>query len=173
MFGLRATMDTSRRILYVGRSYLDMVNVVKSYPKEDTDQRCTDYYWRRGGNASNSATVIIILGLQAEYLGVFADDYEARFLRSDFEKQGVNIDHCVTSDVGRSPVTSIISSEATGSRTMVNTERDLPELTFEAFDNVDLSSNIYKWIHFEVSKHGFQWSNRTQVNWKKNNPTIS
>ncbi|XP_067665653.1 ketohexokinase-like [Haliotis asinina] len=149
MLGLRVAMDTSKRILCVGRSYIDMVNVVKSYPEEDTDQRCTDYYWQRGGNASNSATVITILGLQAEYLGVLADDNEARWLRSDFERQGVNIEHCVTSAVGGSPVTSTVSSEATGSRTITHTERNLPELTFEAFDKVDLSSNKYQWIHFE------------------------
>lgn len=37
--GFTAIMDTSRRILCVGFTCIDMVNVVKSYPEEDTDQR--------------------------------------------------------------------------------------------------------------------------------------
>ncbi|XP_048237156.1 ketohexokinase-like [Haliotis rufescens] len=129
-------MDTSR------------VTQKKTRIKGEYYDRCTDYYWQRGGNASNSSTIISILGLPAEYLGVLADDNEGRWLRSDFERQGVNTDHCVTSDVGNCPVTSTITSEETGTRTIVFTERGLPELTFETFDKVDLSSD-YKWIHFE------------------------
>ena len=51
----------SRGILCVGLTCVDLINVVASYPKEDSDNRCLRQRWSRGGNASNNATVLAIL----------------------------------------------------------------------------------------------------------------
>ena len=49
-------------ILCVGLTCVDLVSVVTSYPAEDSDNRCLRQYWSRGGNASNNATVLALLG---------------------------------------------------------------------------------------------------------------
>jgi len=53
---------SSRRILCVGLTCVDIISVVNSYPAEDSDNRCLRQTWSRGGNASNNASVLAILG---------------------------------------------------------------------------------------------------------------
>ena len=55
-----------KRVLCVGLVCLDEINVVSSYPIEDTDQRSVDRYTARGGNASNSSTVLASIGEAVE-----------------------------------------------------------------------------------------------------------
>ena len=85
-----------KRILSVGLVCLDVVNVVRSYPVEDTDQRTLDQYSSRGGNASNSASVLAQLGEEVEYFGTLAEGaLETELIRKDFHKFGIATDHCV------------------------------------------------------------------------------
>ncbi|XP_053173064.1 ketohexokinase isoform X6 [Scomber japonicus] len=58
-----------RRILCVGLVCLDIINVVDKYPEEDTDSRCVSQRWQRGGNASNSCTVLSLLGAPCAFMG--------------------------------------------------------------------------------------------------------
>ena len=51
-------------VLCVGLVCLDDVIVVNSFPKEDTDQRSVDQYKSRGGNASNTCTVLAEIGVK-------------------------------------------------------------------------------------------------------------
>ncbi|XP_050989946.1 ketohexokinase isoform X6 [Labeo rohita] len=47
-----------KKILCIGLVCLDIINVVDKYPEEDTDTRCLSQRWQRGGNASNTCTVL-------------------------------------------------------------------------------------------------------------------
>ncbi|XP_076581897.1 ketohexokinase-like isoform X6 [Chaetodon auriga] len=58
-----------KKILCVGLVCLDIINVVDKYPEEDTDTRCLSQRWQRGGNASNSCTVLSLLGAPSAFMG--------------------------------------------------------------------------------------------------------
>ncbi|XP_052266010.1 ketohexokinase-like isoform X4 [Dreissena polymorpha] len=137
------------RVLCVGLCVLDIVNVCESYPEEDSKQRSVDYYWQRGGNASNSASVLAMLGADVEFLGTLEQGQEYGFLRSDFLECGVHIDNCPVHVEGqyRCPVSTTIINRQNGSRTIIAALNNISELQIDDFMKVDLKR--YKWIHFE------------------------
>ncbi|XP_078258947.1 ketohexokinase isoform X7 [Rhinoraja longicauda] len=61
-----------KQILCVGLVTLDIINVIDTYPVEDTDTRCISQRWQRGGNASNSSTVLALLGASCGFMGSLA-----------------------------------------------------------------------------------------------------
>ncbi|XP_069371294.1 ketohexokinase isoform X5 [Paralichthys olivaceus] len=61
--------NQKKKILCVGLVCLDIINVVEKYPEEDTDSRCLSQRWQRGGNASNSCTVLSSLGASCSFMG--------------------------------------------------------------------------------------------------------
>ncbi|XP_066532080.1 ketohexokinase isoform X3 [Hoplias malabaricus] len=63
---------TDKKILCIGLVCLDIINVVEKYPEEDTDSRCLSQRWQRGGNASNSCTVLSLLGAPCAFMGSLA-----------------------------------------------------------------------------------------------------
>ncbi|XP_076011899.1 ketohexokinase isoform X3 [Genypterus blacodes] len=65
-------MENKKKILCVGLVCLDIINVVDKYPEEDTDSRCLSQRWQRGGNASNSCTVLSLLGAPCAFMGSLA-----------------------------------------------------------------------------------------------------
>ncbi|XP_058988347.1 ketohexokinase isoform X9 [Mustela lutreola] len=79
-----------KQILCVGLVVLDVINVVDKYPEEDTDSRCLSQRWQRGGNASNSCTVLSLLGAPCAFMGSLAPGHVAENLpdvsATDFEK---------------------------------------------------------------------------------------
>ncbi|XP_017196364.1 ketohexokinase isoform X5 [Oryctolagus cuniculus] len=83
-----------KQILCVGLVVLDVINVVDKYPEEDTDSRCLSQRWQRGGNASNSCTVLSLLGAPCAFMGSLAADHVAENLpdvsAKDFEKVDLN-----------------------------------------------------------------------------------
>ncbi|XP_028928286.1 ketohexokinase isoform X6 [Ornithorhynchus anatinus] len=79
-----------KQILCVGLAVLDVINVVEKYPEEDSDSRCLSQRWQRGGNASNSCTVLSLLGAPCAFMGSLAPGHIAENLPDvtarDFEK---------------------------------------------------------------------------------------
>ncbi|XP_066851386.1 ketohexokinase isoform X6 [Anser cygnoides] len=69
-----------KRILCVGLVCLDIISVVEAYPAEDTDTRCLSQRWQRGGNASNSCTVLALLGAPCAFMGSLAPGHAAENL---------------------------------------------------------------------------------------------
>ncbi|XP_072237437.1 ketohexokinase isoform X7 [Leuresthes tenuis] len=65
-------MDEQKKVLCVGLVCLDIINVVDKYPEEDSDSRCLSQRWQRGGNASNSCTVLSLLGAPCAFMGSLA-----------------------------------------------------------------------------------------------------
>ncbi|XP_052073739.1 ketohexokinase-like [Mytilus californianus] len=138
----------SKRILVVGLACADIISVVQDYPEEDSDQRVLDYYWQRGGNAANTSCVLSLLGARSEFLGTFATDREAEFLKEVFQKFNVITENCVTCTDGvKTPTSIVITNSKNGSRTILHHGKNWPEIKPEHFKNLDLTQ--YKWIHFE------------------------
>ncbi|XP_063767051.1 ketohexokinase isoform X3 [Eleginops maclovinus] len=136
-----------KKILCVGLVCLDIINVVEKYPEEDTDSRCVSQRWQRGGNASNSCTVLSLLGAPCAFMGSLSSGYVADFILEDFQK--FHIDVSLVSDHAQCelPASVVISNVSSGSRTILHMNRNLPDVTAEDFSKVDLHQ--FKWIHWE------------------------
>ncbi|XP_053523035.1 ketohexokinase isoform X3 [Artibeus jamaicensis] len=136
-----------KQILCVGLVVLDIINVVDKYPEEDTDTRCLSQRWQRGGNASNSCTVLSLLGAPCAFMGSLAPGHVADFVLDDFRRYSVDLRHAVIQTTGSVPISTVIVNEASGSRTILHAYRNLPDVSALDFEKVDLTR--FKWIHIE------------------------
>ncbi|XP_064188076.1 ketohexokinase isoform X3 [Anguilla rostrata] len=136
-----------KKILCIGLVCLDIINVVDKYPEEDTDSRCLSQRWQRGGNASNSCTVLSILGAPCAFMGSLAPGPVADFITADFVRRGVDISGVAWQKEGETPCACCVVCPISGTRTVVLFDTNLPDVSAEDFSRVDLSQ--YKWIHWE------------------------
>ncbi|XP_026142237.1 ketohexokinase-like isoform X1 [Carassius auratus] len=136
-----------KKILSIGLVCLDIINVVDKYPEEDTDTRCLSQRWQRGGNASNTCTVLSLLGAPCAFMGSLAPGPVADFILNDFQMYKIDISLLLEHAECSFPASVVISSVTTGSRTILHMNRNLPDVSVEDFSKVDLSQ--YKWIHWE------------------------
>lgn len=134
-------------ILCVGCTVIDFVTLNRSYPKEDTDGRCLDGNWQRGGNASNVCTVLRKLGSHVAFFGMLSKSPAFRVLPEDLHRCGIDISHCCQTDKDP-PFSSVIIAQDTGTRTIVHCNKNFPYITWEDFIKIDLS--LYGWVHFEA-----------------------
>ncbi|KAG7226646.1 hypothetical protein INR49_001816 [Caranx melampygus] len=113
-------MEQQKKILCVGLVCLDIINVVDKYPEEDTDSRCLSQRWQRGGNASNSCTVLSLLGAPCAFMGSLSAGPVANFILEDFQK--FHIDVSLVSEHAQCvlPASVVISNSSTGSRTILH-----------------------------------------------------
>ncbi|XP_035177401.1 ketohexokinase [Oxyura jamaicensis] len=137
-----------KRILCVGLVCLDIISVVEAYPAEDTDTRCLSQRWQRGGNASNSCTVLALLGAPCAFMGSLAPGHAADFIVADFQRRGVDVTHVAWQPRGDVPCACCVVNAASGSRTIVLYDTNLPDVTARDFAHVDLDR--YRWIHWEA-----------------------
>ncbi|NXC22336.1 KHK Ketohexokinase, partial [Corythaeola cristata] len=138
-----------KRILCQGLVCLDIISVVEAYPAEDSEIRCVSQRWQRGGNASNSCTVLSLLGAPCAFMGSLVPGHAADFIVADFQRRGVDVTHVAWQPSGNVPCACCVVSAASGSRTIVLYDTNTPDVTARDFERVDLSQ--YKWIHWEVS----------------------
>lgn len=134
------------RILGVGIATLDLINEVEHYPPEDAEVRAIAQRRARGGNVTNSLSVLAQFGHRCHWTGTLADDAAGTLILEDLCRQGVDASLAVPIAETTTPTSFISLSRATGSRTIVH-YRDLPELEADAFAAVPLDG--FDWVHFE------------------------
>lgn len=81
----------------------------------------------------------------------------------DFKTFNICIDNCVYYEICDAPTSVVIINQSNGSRTIIHSNKNLPELTLDDFKKLDLSQ--YSWIHFEASALTFCASNVTSSVW--------
>lgn len=133
-------------VLAVGIATVDIINVVTTYPSEDDEVRANNQSILRGGNASNTLVVLSQLGHRCSWAGTIADDPHANIILQDLSTYHIDISQSVEISHSLSPLSCITLSEDSGKRSIIH-YRELPELSFEDFSHIDLTS--YDWIHFE------------------------
>lgn len=140
-------MSQVKPILCVGNTVIDFVTITESYPKEDTDRRCLDGFWQRGGNASNVCTVLRALGSKVDFFGMLSKSVAFRALLEDLRQREIGTKHCPETEKDP-PFSSIILAQDSGTRTIIHCNKNYPEPTFEDFSHIDLTQ--YGWVHFEA-----------------------
>ncbi|XP_069350814.1 ketohexokinase isoform X2 [Eulemur rufifrons] len=136
-----------KQILCVGLVVLDVISLVDKYPKEDMEIRCISQRWQRGGNASNSCTVLSLLGAPCAFMGSLAPGHVADFLVADFRRRGVDVSQVAWQSKGDTPSSCCIVNNSNGNRTIVLYDTNLPDVSAKDFEKVDLTR--FKWIHIE------------------------
>ena len=134
------------RILGVGIATLDIINEVDHYPVEDEEMRAAAQHVRRGGNCTNTLTILAQLDHACDWAGVLAEEPDAGRIRSELAHYRIGTQHCLIETEGKVPTSYITLNRQSGSRTIVH-YRDLPELPYAVFEAIDLTD--YDWIHFE------------------------
>ncbi|CAL8110063.1 unnamed protein product [Orchesella dallaii] len=134
-------------ICTVGLICVDIVSFMPEYPTEDSDHRCAEQTWERGGNASNSATVLACMGVPVECLGTLADDKLLKFLQDEMDSFGIKHDNCPIIPCGNGPMSVVVCAKDTGSRTIIHAKGNLPEITLSDIKKLNLKN--YTWMHFE------------------------
>ncbi|XP_045579282.1 ketohexokinase isoform X4 [Salmo salar] len=120
---------------------------VRNHFKCQLQMGCLSQRWQRGGNASNSCTVLSLLGAPCAFMGSLAPGHVADFIVGDFSRRGVDISSVAWQREGETPCACCVVCPPSGSRTVVLSDTNLPDVSATDFSKVDLSQ--YKWIHWE------------------------
>lgn len=134
------------KILAIGIATLDIINTVGSFPVEDDEVRALSQQQSRGGNATNTLSILSQLGHDCAWAGVLIDEPDSQVIKHDLTKHQIDSSNCVVLDQGKMPTSYITLNQQTGSRTIVH-HRDCPEFSFTEFKKINLQQ--YDWIHFE------------------------
>ncbi|XP_067890147.1 ketohexokinase isoform X1 [Heterodontus francisci] len=110
-----------KQILCVGLVCLDIINVVEKFPIEDTDTRCLSQRWQRGGNASNSCTVLSLLGAPCGFMGSLAPGRVSDFIYDDLRRYGIDVTNVIVHAESSFPASIVISNINSGLRTILHT----------------------------------------------------
>lgn len=133
-------------VLGIGNATLDIIHLVDRYPRENEEVRCRSRLLQRGGNAANTLVVLSQLGIACSWAGVLVDNADGHFIGRDMQEHGVDISPCRLLTDGSVPVSSVLLSVETGSRTITH-YRNLPEYGYADFAALDLQP--FDWLHFE------------------------
>ncbi len=133
-------------ILAIGIATLDIINLVDDYPAEDSEVRALSQYQTRGGNATNTLTVLNQFDHACHWGGVLIDEPDTLAIVDDLAQSQINTDACVRLNDGKMPTSYITVNQQTGSRSIVH-HRDCPEFDFADFKTIDLTR--FDWVHFE------------------------
>ncbi len=134
------------QILGVGVATLDIIDSLAEYPREDSEQRALARWSRVGGNAANTLTVLSQYGHRCSWAGTLAGDAAATTIVDWLHAHAIDMRWARRYSDGVSPVSHILHSRRTASRTIVH-YRDLPEYEIDAFARIDLGP--FDWLHFE------------------------
>ncbi len=134
------------KILGIGIATLDIINTVDDYPVEDSEVRALSQEQRRGGNATNTLTILAQQGHQCSWAGILASEPNTQYIIDDLEGNGINYQYCRDATGGGMPTSYITLNRRNGSRTIIH-YRDLPEFGFQDFRAIDLAP--FDWVHFE------------------------
>ena len=137
-------------IVGIGIATLDIINSTDGYPKEDEEVRALCQTTRRGGNVTNTLTVLSQLGHQCEWAGTSADDPDSVTIQRELHRYGINTQRCAVIPGGHAPTSYITLNQNNGSRTIVH-YRNLPEYGFEHFTGTlsDTPLGDVQWLHVE------------------------
>jgi len=133
-------------ILAIGIATLDIINVVETYPEEDSEIRALSQQQSRGGNATNTLTVLSQLGHHCSWGGILIDEPDSQTIKQDLARSNIDTSACKILTSGKMPTSYITLNQSTGSRSIIH-HRDCPEFSFDDFVKINLDK--FDWVHFE------------------------
>lgn len=121
-------MSEKAKIVGIGACVFDTLYNIPTYPKEDTKMRAASSKCAGGGPVATGLVAASKLGESVAYIGVLSDDNGGSYLKSDFEKYGVDTRFTDIKSGYRSFASVLLLCEDTAARTCVFDKGDLPPL---------------------------------------------
>ena len=106
-------------VLCVGHAAWDVTARVPAFPAEDDKAEATALSECGGGPAANAAVLLARWGVRVAFAGVVGDDGYGRRVEREFRDAGVDVSGLELRPGHPTPVSLILVSERTGSRTVV------------------------------------------------------
>jgi sugar/nucleoside kinase (ribokinase family) len=121
-------MKQACEVLVVGRSCIDHIAVVETFPRENTKAAITHRLVEGGGQGGTAAACIARLGGRVCYVGRLGDDGPGRICLQRLAAFGVDTRRVQILPGGRTPEAFIFVTAATGDRTIFYEPNRLPRL---------------------------------------------
>jgi len=118
-------------VLVIGRSCLDYIAVVESFPEENKKVPLVFRMIEAGGQGGTSSCCIAKLDGRVTYVGKLGNDDEGRFCLKRFKDFDVNTEHIDVVKKGRTAVAYILVTRSNGNRTIVYEPSSLPKIEMD------------------------------------------
>lgn len=121
------------QLVCLGRSTVDLLNLVDHFPCGDDLIRVIDSSIQGGGPVATAAAAASCLGLRSAILDCLGDDWRAEIIRKEFEKQGVCTDFLQTEPGCYSSQSVVLVESRSGKRAIINSRGNThpPAITSE------------------------------------------
>jgi len=114
------------QLICLGRSTVDLLNLVDHFPCDDDLIRVLDSSIQGGGPVATAAAAASRLGLRCAILDCIGDDWRAVIIRTEFEKQGVCVEYLQQAPECESTQSVILVEAPTGKRAIINARGKTP-----------------------------------------------
>ncbi|XP_068135884.1 ketohexokinase isoform X2 [Hyperolius riggenbachi] len=151
---------SEKRILCIGLVCLDIISVVDKYPEEDSDTSFVLDSLASYGidvrhivshpESSFPASIVISNICNGSRTILHMNSY----ITSDFRKRNIDASNVSWQSWGDTPCACCLVNTTNGSRTVTLYDTNLPDVSAEDFQKVDLSP--FRWIHWEGRNAGDQ-----------------
>ena len=115
-------------VLVIGRSCLDYISIVDTFPAENHKVPLIHRFAEGGGQGGTSACCIARLGGKGAYVAKLGDDEEGRFCLKRLEDFGVNTELIEIVTGGKTPVAFVFVTKSNGKRTIIYESSKLPKI---------------------------------------------
>ncbi|NET44938.1 sugar kinase [Okeania sp. SIO2B3] len=127
--------------LFVGLITLDLVYLTATYPEKNQKVVASDYTITAGGPATNAAVTFSYFGNQTTLLCGLGNHPITHLIRADLEKHNVTIQDLDKNRDEPPPVSSIITTQNTGDRSVISINATKSQISKELIDQ-DIIHNI-------------------------------
>jgi sugar/nucleoside kinase (ribokinase family) len=108
------------RVLYVGRTTLDVLYRVNRFPEEDTKMFADATAMVPGGPATNAAITHALLMGEAGLLTALGRTPRAAFVRAELQRHRITVIDLAASTAYETPLSTVLVNTENGTRTVVN-----------------------------------------------------
>jgi len=116
-------------VIGVGYSSVDYLGIVDEYPPPaDVKMPMSQFTKQGGGPVATALVALSRLGARTAFVGKMGDDEFGDFMKSQLEKEKVDISQVVTESEASSQFAFIIVDQATGRRTILWSQSDVSPL---------------------------------------------
>jgi sugar/nucleoside kinase (ribokinase family) len=116
------------RVLFVGRSTLDVLYRLDALPAEDTKVYARDFHAAPGGPALNAAITHALLGGRALLISAVGGGPWADAVRAELGRHGIALNDLASGTAYETPLATVLANTSTGSRTIVNPPMSIIQL---------------------------------------------
>jgi sulfofructose kinase len=128
-------------VIGIGYSSVDYLGIVDEYPPPADIKMPMSQFTKQGGGPVATALVALSrLGAKTAFIGKMGDDEFGSFMKSQLEKEKVDISHVVTEPGVPSQFAFIIVDQATGRRTILWSQSDVSPLHTSELDREFVTS---------------------------------